>query len=288
MPPKINPQAIERLFKEKENVKDIDFETVDNNLLREEDDTVSEKEDIIFNTFKERGTVKDLSNFEDVEVIDFYQRALPIYAKARKRGPLPKYTLLDSIFLLLAFYKSGMDFPTLGALLAVKPATLQATISRVRPILLETLTEKWWNNRIRPTPLDDVPFPHAALLIDSTSLQVYRPTGLFGEAKAFFDGKNYIYAMKKEVAIQAAEPHYILFSQKGVAGAAHDYTIHKGATSSYDRYLMKTTEERLHPKLAGDMANGSWSMLLDKGYTGPASDTPGIPSNLSQEESNRI
>ena len=124
--------------------------------------------------------------------------------------------------------------------------------------------------------MDNDHYPHAALLIDRTSLQVYKPTGLFGESKAFFDGKNYIYALKKEVAVSASPSYFALFSQKATAGAAHDYSIHKKAAISYAPYLQKTPDEKNHPKLVNDQANNSWSALLDKGFVGPAMDTPGV------------
>ena len=125
MPPKkLNPAALEKFLEESEAKKDVDFDSIDGQLLKEAEEVI-EKEDIIFNTFAERKTVKQLTNFEEAEVIGLYHLNIPNSNKHKRRGPLPKYTLLDSIFLLLCFYKSGLDYPTLSAMLGVQPSTLQ-------------------------------------------------------------------------------------------------------------------------------------------------------------------
>ena len=46
--------------------------------------------------------------------------------------------------------------------------------------------------------------PQAALIVDCTVCQVRRPKQPFSEAKVFFSGKHYIYALKKEVFVKGA------------------------------------------------------------------------------------
>jgi hypothetical protein len=58
-------------------------------------------------------------------------------------------------------------------------------------------------------------FAYIALLADSTSFEVFRPKGRFEEQKHYYDGKNKMYAVKKEVAVMAHAPHYALFFSKG-------------------------------------------------------------------------
>ena len=98
---------------------------------------------------------------------------------------------------------------------------------------------KRWQPKPRPKPLDSS-YPYIGLLVDSTSIEVYRPRGRFEEAKTYFDAKNGIYALKKEVAVSASPPHYALLAQ---VGSIHDYTTFKSNYECYLDYLLKTPEE---------------------------------------------
>src|ERR1700733_14903890 len=118
---------------------------------------------------------------------------------------------------------------------------------------------KRWQSKPRPKPLDSN-YPYIALLIDSTSLEVYRPRGRFEEVKTYFDAKNCIYALKKEVAVSASPPHYALFVQKAEVGSMHDYAIFKSNYQYYLNYLMKTPEEKNLINSDAQLGNtrGSW------------------------------
>ncbi len=113
-------------------------------------------------------------------------------------------------------------------------------------------------------------------------------TGRFSEAKPYWDGKNKIYALKKEVAVSACQPHYALFSSPAFRGGEHDFTGLQRHYSGYVEYLKKNPDEQ-----AVTAADGSnlWILLADAGYLGDASKTPGIrkvalqkPSNLRTSE----
>ena len=80
---------------------------------------------------------------------------------------------------------------------------------------------------MRPQPLNSTSYPHIALCVDTTSQEVYRPKGRFEEVKSYWDEKNHIYALKKQVAVLAHEPHYAMFVSPGVIGSQHDYTTFK-------------------------------------------------------------
>ena len=80
---------------------------------------------------------------------------------------------------------------------------------------------------MRPQPLNTTNYPQVALAVDSSSQEVYRPKGRFEEAKSYWDAKNHIYALKKQVAVLACEPHYAMFSHPAVIGSKHDYTTFK-------------------------------------------------------------
>lgn len=99
---------------------------------------------------------------------------------------------------------------------------------------------------------------------------------IFDDGRRFFDSKNHFYGLKKEVAVSAAAPHYALFASKAYPGAVHDYVIHKKEYEKYVGYLLKSPIEKVDARLAGDIDNNSWSMIMDKGYIGPATDTPGL------------
>lgn len=80
-----------------------------------------------------------------------------------------------------------------------------------------------------------------------------------------------MYALKKEVIVMRAPPHFALFMSKGVPGATHDYTIHKDNYTAYVPYLFKSPLEQA--SLPGDH-HDAWALLLDSGYVGPEGDTP--------------
>ena len=72
----------------------------------------------------------------------------------------------------------------------------------------------------------------------------------------------------------ASKPHYCVFTQKSFVGSKHDYQNFKETYQSYLPYLLKTNDE--FRDLQGDQGYQSWAILLDKGYIGPESQTPGL------------
>ena len=147
-------------------------------------------------------------------------------------------------------------------------------MERILPILHASLRTTWWSRRVRPCGTYDEEFPHIVLCVDTISVEVFRPRAEFNEAKAYFDAKNKIYALKKEVAVRAVAPHYALFSQQSCLGSEHDYSIFKKNSNKYFEYLLKTDEEKEEYDI--DENANSWAILGDKAYKGPLSDTPGI------------
>ena len=128
--------------------------------------------------------------------------------------------------------------------------------------------------RFRPKPVTGKRYPHAALLVDAYSQEVYRPKGRFEEAKIYWDAKNHIYALKKQVAVSAISPHYALFSAKGYVGSTHDYIIFKETFDEFSSYLMKTTGEV--QQLEADRGHTHWAVICDRAYVGSPSDTTPI------------
>lgn len=204
-----------------------------------EEDAEQECESIIFETYRVTQKLKVLTNFEEAIILDLYNSMVPIYYSSyRGRGVKPKISLLDSLFILLCLYKSAMQMEYMAAILHVPLTTFRDTVCRTRPILHEVL-EGRWNTKPRPQVIDSPTLFHAALVVDSTSFEVYRPVGRFDEAKIYFDVKNHIYALKKEVAVQAKAPHYALFYHKATPGSVHDYETLKKTYKTYIDFTKK-------------------------------------------------
>jgi hypothetical protein len=81
-----------------------------------------------------------------------------------------------------------------------------------------------------------------------------------------------MYALKKKVGVLAVEPYCALFFQKACVGSTHDYEMHKKGYHLYKEYLLKTSDER---NTIPNDPDPRWAILMDKGYVGPESDTPG-------------
>jgi len=190
-------------------------------------------------------------------------------------------------------YRLGCSLQDLSIRICLKLGTLEDVINRTRPIIFKTLNERWWCQKQRPKPIENSIYPHVALIVDSTSINIFRPLGKFQEAKEYFDGKNWMYALKKEVAIMAGPPHYALFSSPGFSGSRHDYDHFKEFYKNYLNYLSKTPDEK--GMIRSDRTNPSWSVMADKAYVGPVSDTPNLrkitphkPARLEQEKEENI
>jgi len=197
----------------------------------------------------------------------------PQIASVKRRGPPPKSSWMDALLCYLIWARSASQFADLAAKVQMTESRVEDNIARVRPLLNATLQATWWKERVRPEPLVGTDFPHVAVLIDSTTIQVFRPKAPFEEAKIYWDGKNKLYGVKAEVVVTAMKPHYCMFASRHTVGSIHDYERHKQLYSDYLPYLVKTPREvqslpNDHPRF--------WAAILDKGYTGPATDTPDL------------
>jgi hypothetical protein len=125
---------------------------------------------------------------------------------------------------------------------------------------------------MRPLPLANTSYPYIALLNDSMTVETCQPGGPFEEVKSYFDVKNGIYGIKKEVTVSAHPPHYALFISPYHHGAEHDFSIHKKEHGPYVTYLTNTREWGL---IAADWAP-NFAILGDSAYLGDPSETPGL------------
>jgi len=229
---------------------------------------------VIWEAVRQANCFIAVTNFMEHELRALVQASIPYHQQARRRGPQPKIGLADGWIVVLAFLKLGRDYAHIANYLKVAESTLHDTIHRMAPVILSTLESRWWEVRRRPTPLPNTEFSHIGLLVDSTSIQVLKPKGRYADAKSYFDGKNWIYALKKEVAVMATPPYYCLFVQDAYKGATHDYSIFKDNYHHYTQYLAKSPDERRHHLT--DLKDKRWAILADSGYTGPSEDTPEV------------
>ena len=108
--------------------------------------------------------------------------------------------------------------------------------------------------------------PDAALIVDCTVCQINRPKRPFDEAKIFFSGKHFIYALKKEVCVNVRSGTAAVIS-KAYPGSVHDLKI-----------------LRDHAHAINDMLGGK-ILLADLGYQGARHDVPTIvPCDDSLEQ----
>lgn len=234
-------------------------------------------------------------------VRDLCQTCIPYTRKSSGRGRAPSLSWMDHLCVMLMLYTLGAKKSILAAQLKIKPTCMEDAINRMRPILYQALRHRWNRKKFRPRLVyvraegagEEEERLHSlaqiGLLLDSTSIEVYRK-GRFEEAKHYWDGKNHIYALKKEVAVLAQPPYFALFMMKGRPGSIHDMEILKSTQKRYTAFLQKTAEEKaaLTP-LDGD--NPEWAVLCDKGYQGARNLTPDIrrftPKKKATSETDR-
>lgn len=227
---------------------------------------------VIWSELVERNGFPTVTNFTEYELLSLVHDTEQFREQFTTRGPKPKLTLTESILTLISYYKNGGAQDVMATWWHIKPSTFSDSLERTRKVLYATLKHKWWENKMRPKIAADQNYPEITLIGDSTSREVFHPKAPFNEAKQYYDNKNHIYALKKEIAVTRAAPHYCLFTQPAVPGSVHDYSYFKQNYLSYCPYLLKTPEERA--TLSSDRQESRWAILLDSGYIGPDNDHP--------------
>lgn len=228
----------------------------------------------------------EVTNFSEAEITDIFRSAQPFIAETRRRGPKPKSSWADTFLCYMAWAHYGADYAVAAKACQMKTGRFEDNVARARPVLLNTLTARWWTPRQRPRPVAESTWPHVALLVDTNTTETFRPKVRFEEAKVYYDTHNHIYGLKKEVAVMANEPYYCLFTSKGFVGSVHDYDEHKRNVAMYAEYLLKTPEE-VHA-LPQDAANRFWALMADTGYIGPEADTAPIRRVTTTRRNQRV
>lgn len=215
-----------------------------------------------------------LVNFNVAEFNTLYGQSTQAFQKHRTRGPRPQICDKDALFSLLVFYRTANNYGILATLFKESESALKRAVDRSRPVLNDTLRNLWLYRRKRPRLCSHHHFligPYAAyvrlgLAVDSTTCPIYRPKGSFADAKVYWDDKNHIYGLKKEVAVLTVPPHYALFCSPAFTGSQNDFGYF---AANYERYLpyLGTTEDDLR-NLPQNERFQQWGIVGDKGYVG--------------------
>ncbi len=226
----------------------------------------------IFAKFEDDDSFETYTGFPRDLINHWVDIMTPFALNARKRGPQPKSSLADALLCYLTMFNIPSDAPTLAKTLGLQEAQYIGNIERVRHILNEALKTKWPFLAPRPLEDDERKVYEAGLLIDCITIECFRPKGRFGEVKHYFDGHNWIYGLKTEVAVTSARPHVMVAKSPYSPGSISDYEKHKANYENYLDYLHKTPEERESSRDKGDNFP-FWAAIGDKLYIGPAGDT---------------
>lgn len=229
---------------------------------------------VLWAKFTGDNNLESLTHFTTDQLSTTFQQMSPFITAVRSRRPKPKSSWMDMILCYLIWLVYGADIDILAKLLGMKSNRLEDNISRIRPLLNQTLKAKWWDSRQRPVPLMGSRYPHAALLWDHHTSQTFRPKCPFEEAKIYWDGKNKVYGVKNGVGLLANNPHYCMFVTKHQVGSTHDYEDLKHNYHLTLDYLLKLPAE--NSALPGDVQHKMWSVICDRGYVGQEHDTPGF------------
>ena len=206
--------------------------------------------------------------------------------KPPHRGGQDLLTIHDQLVIYLMWLSISCSQTQLAKTLGLLQSTLSRTIDRIRPALNDVLMQRFSNP---PRPVVDPlsPFPHVALLVDATTVEIPTPALSFSEKKNYYDGHHHCYSMKIEVAVSPHPPHFALFVSNVVYGAVHDVILFRSGLERYKQYLLKTPNERLG--IPQDSENDSFAIMADKGYIGqfpglriitPSRATPSARTNL--------
>jgi hypothetical protein len=104
-------------------------------------------------------------------------------------------------------------------------------------------------------------FLHTSIIIDTHTTQCFKLKVPFKEVKIYWDGKNKIYGLKNEVAIQATPFHYYVYVSKHILALIHDFELYKRNALQYLEYLLKTATKGTMIPI--NQAFRFWTILCD-------------------------
>lgn len=120
------------------------------------------------------------------------------YFSDKRCGGVPKFSPIDSTLFYLYFLANGDTLEHGTALFQDHISTIESTINRIRPYVFKVLMERW-KDKPKPKFIQGVDplVSRIGLIVDSTTIEVNKPTGHFEESKIYYDVKNEKYGIKK-------------------------------------------------------------------------------------------
>ena len=158
----------------------------------------------------------------------------------------------EKLFFLVVFLSRGVE--VLEVLVTAQIRTREHIIKRAKSIAM-LFRPRLVGMGVRFYNEVDAEVPDAALIVDCTVCQIKRPKRPFDEAKVFFSGKHFVYAIKKEVCVNTRTGTAAMVS-KGYPSSVHDITLLRDHAAALNVVL------------------GGRSVLADLGYRGAARDVP--------------
>lgn len=123
--------------------------------------------------------------------------------KESGRGRKSSFPSLQKRIILLTFLKNYPSFAFLASIFKSKPNPMEALIHRtsatIRPALVAHFVVPISKRQQLQLGITSA-IPEVALIIDCCVQKCYRPTGSFGESKANWSGKHWMYCWKREYA----------------------------------------------------------------------------------------
>jgi hypothetical protein len=225
------------------------------------------------------------SEFDDLAAI-LRQKTL------HKRGPKSKLLVTDILFCILYIYAHGITLKCLAHEHFLPLSTFSRQINWMKISLSEYFRERFRPEQFLYSPDQNTnAFKHVALIIDSTSIKIPRPSGTWAESIQYWDGKNEIYALKVEIAITNTVKPVAIFISPSYPGSHHDSNIHRKFSKCYDKFL-QIQPQHYHLLHNSFRTSQKYYIMADKAYagldTGLNYEIPIKNPNLSQDNYNKI
>ena len=160
----------------------------------------------------------------------------------------------EKLLFLLVFMSQGVE--VLEVLVSQRIKTREHVTETVKAVA-KLFYDNIMRGAVRFYNDIDEEAPDVALIVDCTVCRIRRPKRPFDEAKTFFSGKHFIYALKKEVCVNLRSGTAALIS-KSYPGSVHDITILRDHAAELNRLL------------------DGRGLLADLGYRGARRDVPTI------------
>ena len=211
---------------------------------------VTEEINRLFDSHTDEEIIK-ICVFSKNEILDLYEFLRPSFAKFHSRGRKPHFSNVDSIVVFLFYMSSGTSSDKLSGVLSVSTDTIHNTLERIGAVLYDGCAGQLLTDppkaRVSPTYCQNV-----GILVDSTYVPVPRVLDDYEVGKLLWDEHHKVYALKKQVCIQAGPPYLAIYSAPYALGSTADVEI------------LKKTAEKI--SLHAVTATGICAVMGDKGY----------------------